>query len=45
MNRLTDKVIIVTGGGKGLGKVFCLGLAKEGAMVVMAVHRLDEEAT
>lgn len=45
MNRLTDKVAIVTGGGKGLGKAFCVALAKEGARVVMAVHRLDEEAT
>jgi 3-oxoacyl-[acyl-carrier protein] reductase len=45
MGRLENKVAIVTGGGKGLGKVFCFGLANEGARVVMAVHRLDEEAT
>jgi 3-oxoacyl-[acyl-carrier protein] reductase len=45
MNSLTDKVAIVTGGGKGLGKAFCAGLTKEGARVVMAVHRMDEEAS
>ena len=45
MNSLTDKVAIVTGGGKGLGKAFCAGLTKEGARVVMAVHRMDKEAS
>jgi 3-oxoacyl-[acyl-carrier protein] reductase len=34
--RLQDKVIIVTGGGKGLGRVYSKGLAAEGARVVIA---------
>lgn len=33
---LAGKVAIVTGGGQGMGKVFCLGFAEEGARVVVA---------
>ena len=44
MGRLDNKVAIVTGGAKGLGKAFCFSLAKEGAKVVMAVHRTDDES-
>ena len=35
MGRPDDRVIIVTGGDHGIGRVYCLGLAKEGAKVVV----------
>src|SRR5512143_2235357 len=38
--RLKDKVAIVTGAAKGLGKEFAIGMAKEGAKI-MAVTRKD----
>jgi 3-oxoacyl-[acyl-carrier protein] reductase len=43
MGRLKDKVAIVTGGARGLGKAFSLAMAEEGAMVVLA-DVLDKEA-
>ena len=36
MDRLTDQVLIVTGGAHGIGRAYCEGLAKEGARVVVA---------
>jgi 3-oxoacyl-[acyl-carrier protein] reductase len=40
--RLEDKVAIVTGGGRGIGKAVALGFAKEGADIVVAA-RTEEE--
>jgi 3-oxoacyl-[acyl-carrier protein] reductase len=41
--RLKDKVIIVTGGGVGIGRAYAMGLAKEGAKVIVADIQ-DKEA-
>jgi NAD(P)-dependent dehydrogenase (short-subunit alcohol dehydrogenase family) len=41
---LEDKVAIVTGGSYGLGKSICLGLAAEGAKVVVNYRKSPERA-
>src|SRR3989442_12243119 len=34
--RLSDRVVIDTGGARGIGRAYCLGVAAEGARVVVA---------
>ena len=38
---LTGKVIVVTGGSRGLGKAMCIAFAEHGADVVVASRKLD----
>ncbi|MHA1108251.1 MAG: SDR family NAD(P)-dependent oxidoreductase [Alphaproteobacteria bacterium] len=39
---LSDKVVIITGGGRGLGRAMTLSLAAAGAKVVAAMHIADD---
>ncbi|MBW1944007.1 MAG: SDR family NAD(P)-dependent oxidoreductase, partial [Deltaproteobacteria bacterium] len=41
--RLQDKAIVVTGGSRGMGRAYCLGLAREGAKVIVN-YVSDEKA-
>ena len=44
--RLKDKVVIITGGAQGIGRVYALGMADEGAKLVVADINMDKaEAT
>ena len=36
MGLMDEKVVVVTGGGNGIGRAYCQGIAKEGGAVVVA---------
>lgn len=44
MNDLKNKVAIITGGSRGIGKACCLAFAKEGANIVFTYNKSEKEA-
>jgi glucose 1-dehydrogenase len=42
MKRFKDKVALITGGGRGIGRAICVRLAQEGANVVFSGRKNDE---
>jgi glucose 1-dehydrogenase len=42
MNRFKDKVALITGGGRGIGRAICVRLAQEGANIVFSGRNNDE---
>ncbi|XP_047313832.1 3-oxoacyl-[acyl-carrier-protein] reductase FabG-like [Impatiens glandulifera] len=41
-NKLPKKVVLVTGASSGLGREFCLDLAKAGCLIIAAARRVDK---